>query len=190
MTVIITEQQYKRLNEIETKRKPSLGAGADHYIIPSSHNPNIVYKVGSPDIVKKWVPIFLQNPEFFPKIFKTTGQVKLDGMIFSYITIERLDTKTALDEWKMIDSICKKYLHKDFQKVVRYWNELDSSVEHDKNELSQLGGVIKKEYPKLYDAYQKFHYLIVSVYEIVPSADIHHNQFGYDKDGVLKCLDI
>ena len=190
MRIVITEQQYKRLSELETKPKPRLGAGADHYVVPSSHNPNIVYKVGNPEIVKKWVPIFLQSPEFFPKIFKTTGQVKLDNMIFSYITIERLDTKRALIEWKAIDAICEKYLNKSFQKVVRYWNELNNIAQQDRDDLVKLGQVIKKEYPNLYDNYQRFHYLIESVYEIVPGADIHHNQFGYDKEGVLKCLDI
>ena len=82
------------------------------------------------------------------------------------------------------------YLVDGIQKIVRYWNELYSSVEHDKNELVNLGQIIRTENPKLYDAYQRFHYLIESVYEIVPTADIHNNQFGYDKEGVLKCLDI
>jgi hypothetical protein len=190
MRIIISEEQYKRLGEIETKPKTRLGAGADHYVVPSSHNPNIVYKVGNPDIVKKWVPIFLQSPEFFPKIFKTTGKINVDGKTYSYITMEKLDTHRAKVEWSNIDDMCEKHLHKSFQKIVRYWNELYSSVEHDKNELVNLGQIIRTENPKLYDAYQRFHYLIESVYKIVPAADIHNNQFGYDKEGVLKCLDI
>jgi len=49
---------------------------------------------------------------------------------------------------------------------------------------------VKREAPHMYDKCVELFDLVVKIWEVVPEFDLHLFQFGYDKTGKLKCLDI
>ncbi len=170
--------------------KELIGKGSYHRVYPSKHNPNIVYKVGRTDVLEKWVYIFKENPSLFAKIYgdikKTKFPIKgFDNKVITmiemgYVTVEKLDTKKFVKIYNEIDLY---FVDNTFQ---YYLNRFDFFQDM----FYGVGEKINKDNPELFDKYVELLNLITSIYEIKPSADLHKNQFGYDSNGILKCLDI
>jgi len=181
------------LNEIVTREKKALGKGFNHKIYPHPTNPDLVYKVGQYHVMYDWVPVFKAHPDLFPKVY---GDIKSNMVTFtnyfgekekreaSWILVEKLDTKTFDDFFeelreidfgmmRPIDALLDVYLEGRYSDAVIGF--LDS---------------VKREAPYMYDRCVELFDLTAKVLEIAPDMDLHANQFGYDKDGKLKCLDI
>lgn len=193
MKIVISESQLNELitgefDEIKTVQKSRLGSGAFHMIYPSKKYPNIVYKIGEHRVVDRWFDVFSENPELFPKVYKR-GKMNVksfNGETFevSYVAIERLNTKKSEDEWDIIDNFCRKEIGESFDSLVVDFENSDTDIRYvfhlmrDQNEI------------ELSEIYQNYIMLVNVILEIFPRADLHKNQFGYDNNGVLKCLDI
>lgn len=174
------------INEMIAKQKDVIGKGAFHSIYPSIKNPDIVYKIGyNPDKMKLWVELFNEFPDLFPKTYGDIKSFKFDVKGFNgsvikkkmgyYIAVEKLDTKSFLNFWNQIDELC---VDNEFQHYLKYY---------DLDEMYNLAEKIK---PELLDQFIEFVNLVDTIYEIKPSADLHKDQFGIDKDNKIKCLDV
>ena len=178
------------INEMVTKEKILIGRGAFHSIYPSVNNPNIVYKVGyGADRMNSWVELFNEHPDLFPKTygviktFKFDVEKGIDGSVIKqktgyYIAVEKLNTKSFFRFWNQIDELC---IDKKFHHYLRYF---------DYGDMHNLGKRVKNIKPELLDQFIDFVNLVDTIYEIKPSADLHVDQFGIDKDGKIKCLDV
>lgn len=184
------------LNEIVTREKRALGKGLDHKIYPHPTNPDLVYKVGQYHVMDEWVPIFKAYPDIFPKVY---GDIKSNMITFkdslgnkvkreaSWILVEKLDAKTFnhfFEELDRIDNEIRPYSTLfDVYLKGRYSDEVMSFLD-----------IIKRVAPNMYDRCVELFDLTDKVLEATDKFnfgfDLHANQFGYDKTGKLKCLDI
>ena len=72
MKIILTEDQLRDvLSELTTKLKsPFSVEGSQHMIYDSKNNPNIVFKIGYPYFVDKWLDIFKKHHNIFQRYIK------------------------------------------------------------------------------------------------------------------------
>lgn len=180
------------LNEIVTREKKALGKGFYHKVYPHPTNPDLVYKVGEYHVMYDWVPVFKAHPDLFPKVY---GDIKSNVITFkdyfgkkvkreaSWILVEKLDTKTFNDLFEELDEVDLGM--STFSTIMniylkgRYSDEVMTFLDN-----------VKREAPHMYDRCVELFDLAVKIWEVEPNWDVHMNQFGYDKDGKLKCLDI
>jgi hypothetical protein len=190
-----------------TKEKELFGRGAYHKVFASKNNPNVLYKIGTDEMVGKWVEIFRKFPDLFPKVYRTgTMNVKLDDRILRmingeitvlnpgetvkarYVEIEKFDTKQALHQWDVINRTIMNFTDNEY-----HAQSLFSILDEDEGEdiIFNLAKYLKqnKEDFKL-QILEDFYNLLSKVYEIKPDADVHKGNFGVDADGHLKMLDI
>jgi hypothetical protein len=180
------------LNEIVTREKKSLGHGRYHKIYPHPTNPDVVYKVGLYHVMYEWVPVFKAHPDLFPKVY---GDIKSNVITVkryngekykkeaSWVLVEKLDTKTFndfIEELYEFD-LGTRPLAALFYVYLkgRYSDEVMTFLDN-----------VKREAPHMYDKCVELFDLVVKIWEVVPEFDLHLFQFGYDKTGKLKCLDI
>ena len=183
------------LSEIVTREKKRLGSGYYHFIYPHPTNPDLVYKVDYNNvIINNWVPVFKAHPELFPEVY---GDIKKTMMTFnlhfgekkrqevSYILVERLDTKTFGDFIKELYKINIDLGISPYGALINVYLKGRYS-----DEVMRFLDNVKRKAPHTYDKCIELFDLAVKIWEVVPDWDMHMNQFGYDKTGKLKCLDI
>ena len=181
--------------EEEIQQKPLFARGMEHQLYTSKSDPNVLFKVGYPDIIDRFVSICQSNNIFFPKIFKV-GDLTWNKSDFKYIKIEKLDTQKAIVEWD--------FLSETFEElgVIDY----DFNVFHDVGYMFRLA-LIDNEYRhevtiKIEKYNQKAHKIfidwlnfLIELNNIVEPirgnmVDIHKYNFAYDNSGNKKCIDI
>ena len=202
----------KGLDEATPVEKPEIGSGADHHIFPSKHNPNIVYKLGSEHAVDFWYDMFKNNPKIFPIVYKrgkTKMKLKKDKVVFQdntfvrlkagsvnpvdYVEMEKLDPKRAENEWRMLDSAIIDITEEqwDFQDYVLHFALFESSnMKPDYDLMTHVLDELKSDFPDEYRMMTRFLELIIEIKKINTHPDLPIYNFGYDKTGKLKCLDI
>jgi hypothetical protein len=206
----IIEMIQHDVDEIATKEKELVGKGAFHNVYPSNKNPNMVYKIGFDEDVNGWVDLFKSRPDIFPKVYGTgyvniklkkqvtnfswrTGEFKPitynpgDTVKVKYVGVERLNTEKAKQHWNSLANVVSVMSGKSLQ---TYLTSLGMDQEME-DEFLSIGEKIKETGNDfIYNIFVEFYNLIHSVYELKPVADVHVGNYGYDKDGNLKCLDI
>ena len=206
----IIEMIQHDVDEIATKEKELVGKGAFHNVYPSNKNPNMVYKIGFDEDVNGWVDLFKSRPDIFPKVYGTgyvniklkkqvtnfswrTGEFKPitynpgDTVKVKYVGVERLNTEKAKQHWNSLANVVSTMSGKSLQ---TYLTSLGMDEEMEEEFLS-LGERIKEMGNDfIYNIFVELYNLVHSVYELKPTADVHVGNYGYDKDGNLKCLDI
>ena len=175
------------------KIKPVLGGGADHRVFQSSTNPNVVFKAElRPGEVDKWYNLFTKNENIFAKTFKKTRVKDTNGKVLSAVVMEKLDTKPFIELWDNIEKINNSLQsnlpynkHIDLEKLVKSikqpeyakrWNDLIKNVKTQNTALSKK--------------VDEFNNMVNNLYKITTNPDIRKFNLGYDKNGVLKALDI
>lgn len=195
MKIIITEEQLRgMLSEMVTKRKdPFSMEGTQHKIYDSKKNPNIVFKVGHPDFVDNWLKIFKKHPQYFPNIYRV-GIVK-DRHEYKYVEMDKLNTKRVKDEWDemrflLIDAGLidedNSFLY-DISDVFRNCISDEGYDNYVMNRIQNVNGVYQ-----LFIKWLNFLHKLNSVVQPIKGSmlDIHDGNFGYDKQGNIKCFDI
>jgi hypothetical protein len=189
--------------------------GAEHEVYPVKHDPSKVFKVGDKDNVLKWTKLFKDHPEIFPVIYKvsplrqkintnfTSALAKIDDPY--YVELEKLDDKKAREEYENLKSeIYKSDVHtlygSKFERDDIYLDDVFRDCMKNEIFLKKVENLLKDE--PYYQLFLKWSSFLVKVNKIVaplkqaPGAtgtmiDIHSGKnFGYDKSGHLKCLDI
>lgn len=191
--------------EEEIKQKEMVGSGVDHDVYPSATNPNVVYKIGREETIDKWYEIFKNNPDIFPKTYrkgktkitaKTDRQIGIGDRYFelkagtvipvSYVELEKLDTKRAQFEWERLGVEIAEITEEAwvFQSYVIHY-----IIGGDKDMISYINQKIKEEAPQLLPSLERFLVIIDKLKQFTDDPDVHKHNFGYDKQGNLKCLD-
>ena len=189
----------QELDELATKLKPIFGHGWMHNIYTTGRYPDKLIKVEKqPGMVKRWYDIFSQYPNLFPIVYKK-GVLKLKnekGEIndINYVLIEKLETKPFVQLWMHIEQYLETF-NKEFghdrtllgmmhEHIMKVFSEEPSET------MDKFMELIKEKNSEDYIKFNMFINLVDQIVEIYPSADVHKNQFGYDVNGNLKCLDI
>lgn len=192
------------LKELNFQKKEILGSGGEHKVYSSSKFPDRLFKVGRKKSVEEWIEIFQSNPNLFPIVYKI-GQFKKNENLF-FVMIEKLDTKKAIDEWD--------YLHEKMEELdiiddddnglygtdlydiyINYGGSDGNSVKF--KIIEDILEKLKNYDNKAFNIFSKWFKLIKDCEKIKEKilgrptrTDAHKYNFGYSKDGKLKCLDI
>ena len=202
----------KGLDEATPVEKPELGSGADHHVFPVKHDQTKVFKLGSEHAVDFWYDMFKNHPSVFPMVYKrgkTKMKLKKDKVVFQdntfvrlkagsivpidYVEMEKLDPQRAENEWRMLDSAIIDITEEqwDFQDYVLHFALFESSnMKPDYALMTHVLDELKSDYPEEYRMITRYLDLIIEIKKINKHPDLHIHNFGYDKKGKLKCLDI
>jgi len=196
MKIILSESQLRGiLSELVIRGKePFSIEGTQHMIYDSKKNPNIVFKVGHPHFVDKWLPIFKKYPQYFPNIYRV-GIVK-DRHDYKYVEMDKLNTKRVKEEWsEMTLLLTDAGLIDEDNNFLYNINDVFINCildeEYDNRVISTIQNMDRGVY-QLFIKWLNFLHKLNSI--VVPikgsTLDIHDGNFGYDKQGKIKCFDI
>ena len=177
-------------------QKPMFARGVEHQIYLSKSDPNIVFKVGYPKSVDRFVSVFTSNPKYFPKIFKV-GDLMWEDKQLKYAKIEKLNTERVISEWDYITGKLDEIgiIDTDSNVLEDVSDIFKSAITEDSYSesyiISKLQQHDKKAYKLFIDWFNFLHH-VNSIVEPVKHRilDIHKYNFGYDSSGKMKCLDI
>ena len=176
------------------KLKPVLGLGKEHIVYESATFPNKIIKVElTPGTINKWYTIFNNRPDIFPKIYKTIQLVDKEGIKLTGVVMEKLNTSKFTKLWYEIES--EMYLFYKNSPTLDKEGSLEGIVKYIKEpkvkkQWEELLIYVKKEKPELSKSIDEFSKMVNELYKIKTNPDIRKYNFGYDNNGVLKCLDI
>jgi hypothetical protein len=176
------------LNELTFIQKDVYKDGTQHSIYKDHKDADKVYKVVKPehkDVSKQaydWIKVFRENPKYFPKVYKYTDRGA---------SVERLDANKAHKEFNEIQKALNKVMDRgwSFEGLLKDIAEGDYSTE----DLNKAGHYLLKEIPELALAFKRFTDLMLKIKNLNSpdyTLDAHAGNFGYDKQGNLKMLDI
>lgn len=187
MKDIIKKLLKETLDELSTKDKPLFGSGMYHRVFSTNKNPNVLYKVGSKNVVQNWVNIFKRYPQYFPKIYRVFP-LKKDPRYWS-VEIEKMDTKQAEMDLKRMDD----FLYSNANNF-ECDGEFISIHNFFKTECFQVlkEHINDKELLNLFEKWGKF---LSEAYPIIEDElndypDIHSGNVAYTESGDIKFIDI
>ena len=176
------------------KIKPVLGSGADHMVFQSATNPDLIFKaeqrIGEVD---KWYNLFKNNQNVFAKTLKKVKVKDSQGKLLSAVVMEKLNTGPFMSLWDNLE----KTLYQ-FQKNLPYNQRIDTLEYFAKNlnkpsflkKWNDFMKFAKSQNGSLNSKIEEFNSMVNKLYKISPNPDIRKFNLGYDKNGVLKALDI
>lgn len=176
------------LKEIKVQAKDPYAYGTEHNVYKNLKDSDKIFKVVNPDFndVSKqtydWIKIFKSHPDLFPKVFRSNDRGA---------EVEKLDAVGANRDFTEVEN----FLNAKFGKTA-FKELLFDIVENEsdyKQRINDYGQYLVKEDQKLASIFKKFISLMIKLQPInLPdeSVDIHTGNFGYDKSGKLKMIDI
>jgi hypothetical protein len=200
----------------EGRSRTELGSGVDHMVFTATDDSNIVYKLGPKIAIDYWFDDFKKNPNLFPKVYKrgrTTFKLKSEKSIptkkgyktfpvgtiipLDYVKLEKLDTERVQKEWDLLSDISEEireidgYEFLDFLIVYMTWRpENKERGWNDDATIDMFDTEMKKRGPQIYKLFKSYVDLVDNLKKVKSGVpDIHRYNFGYDKNGKLKCLD-
>lgn len=182
------------LSEIRTQKKDEFNHGMEHKIYASKSNPDRLFKVGD-EGVQYWVQIFRSNPNIFAEVYRTG---KLDKWNY-YAEIEKLETNRVLKEWQQIEDRLEELGIIDSEDGLygRDITDIYTNHGHDQKAIIEIAEKLKNYDRSSYELFLKYFKLFKDCEKSIEKfvghetlVDAHRYNFGYSKDGKLKCLDI
>ena len=188
--------QLKNVKDPNIQIKQIIGGGADHRVFFSKVNPNVIFKAEiRPGEVDQWFKTFNAHPDVFPKTFKKVKVKGENGEMLTAVVLEKLNTQTFELFWKQSEGTLAQ-----FEKVKNLAPSAQTSLESlakkiKKNpsyqkQWNEYIEFYKKTYPQLSKRVDEFNTIVEKLYRITPNPDIRKFNFGYNKTGSLKSLDI
>lgn len=181
------------LDEMHIKPKQVFNRGMEHEIYPSLKNPDILFKVGDLDIIDEWYEVFKSDSEIFPKVYKI-GKVPNKNVY--YVGLEKLDTNRFQKKWDDLELSMEDIGVLDVDRGETfsdlYMNE-GSDAQVFKDIAIKLVNHSRNDYNffvEFLTVIKKCEKAILKVMGKDTIVDVHKYNFGYSKDGKLKCLDI
>jgi hypothetical protein len=178
----------KSMNEVSINKKPVLGVGAFHNVYDLYGKDRVIKvprgNVGLDELKSggdgAWFNIFKSNPKFFPMVYKVTNK---------YVILEKLDVNRVKSDLKLIEDDIYVYFSDLIDDGYQITNILYGLLfSSDKKDRKMLKTVIDISSNKV--ILRKYLDLLKNVGKIIKNPDINDGNFGYDRSGNLKMLDI
>jgi hypothetical protein len=190
----------KIIKEISVDKKERMGRGSFHDVYPLKYDSDKVVKVprskdgyAASEYLESgsdsWFNIFKKYPQYFPEVYKITDK---------YIILEKLDTNRVKqdligmeDELVSISPTFSNMIEEINYGVTEVLDGLVMGKLSGINEdIKMLNMLIKKSYNK--DIFKRYIDLLLSIRgeRIRDFIDVNDGNFGYNKEGKLKMLDI
>jgi len=181
------------VNELKGKPKEMFNRGMEHTIFASETNPNILFKIGDLDVIEEWYEVFKSNPEAFAKVYRM-GKVPSENKY--YVVIEKLNSKKFEEDWDKLELALEDVGAVDVDKGENFTTLyiIDGT---SSEKFIEIGILLKNHDKSVYNFYIKLLDVIKkcekSQFEVLGKdslVDAHKYNFGYSKDGKLKCFDL
>lgn len=181
------------VREMQTKPKNAFNRGMEHEIYSSLKNPDMLFKVGELDVINEWYEVFKSDPQIFPVVYRI-GKIPVKNVY--YVGLEKLDTDKFQQKWNQLELSLEEIGALDVDRGETfsdlYMNEgLDAEV------FKQIAKNLVNKDRNSYNFFVEFLTVIKkcerAIYKVMGKdtiVDVHKYNFGYSKDGKLKCLDI
>jgi len=180
------------LEEIGREKQP-FGQGIEHQIFSSPNKPDVIFKVGEWDVINEWYDVFKSDPTIFPKVYRIG---RLPNKEYYYVELEKLNTEKFEDNWDDLELDLEELGILDVDRGESF-TDLYTYEGSSASVFTDIGKKLSKHNPELY----KFYIELLTVIkksektqnEILRKdtlVDAHKYNFGYSKDGKIKCLDI
>jgi hypothetical protein len=183
----------KNVKNPNIKIKPIFGGGADHRIFQSITQPDKIIKVElRPGEIDKWYDMFNKYPKLFAKTFNKTNVKNVDGSLLSAVILEKLDVVPFTQLWDNMESLLIKVERKTpGSPMVGLESTLKNlNTPAFKNVWNNFLKYIKQNEPSMMNKVNELNKMVGELYRVTPKPDIRKLNFGYDKNGFLKALDI
>jgi hypothetical protein len=171
------------------KVKPVLGGGKDHRVFQSAIHPDRVIKAEvRPGEVDKWYDIFSNNQKIFAKPFSKTKIKNTDGTMLSAVVMEKLNTLPFTNMWDTMEKLLIKMPGNTYSTLEYVAKNIRTPIV--KKTWDNLAKYIKQQDPSIASKVDEFYKMVDELYKLTPKPDIRQFNFGYNKEGILKALDI
>jgi hypothetical protein len=171
------------------KVKPVLGGGKDHRVFQSAIHPDRVIKAEvRPGEVDKWYDIFSNNQKIFAKPFSKTKIKNTDGTMLSAVVMEKLNTLPFTNMWDTMEELLIKMPGNTYSTLEYVAKNIRTPIV--KKTWDNLAKYIKQQDPSMASKVDEFYKMVDELYKLTPKPDIRQFNFGYNKEGILKALDI
>ncbi len=159
---------FCKLNELNIIHKEPYGKGSFNRIFDLKSDTNKIIKIGK-DAIEHGI-LFQKFPDFFPIVYKISPP---SGKKNGYIILEKLDDKKAKNDFNEFINKDRGYIHN--------WG-INTFI--NDNEYNELKERITTNFGK--NMLNRIREIVIHI----NMKDIHSGNFGYDKNGILKALDI
>jgi hypothetical protein len=171
------------------KIKPVLGGGRDHRVFQSAVHPDRVIKAElRAGEVDKWYDIFVKNERLFAKTFSKTKVRNTDGTMLSAVVMEKLNTVPFTGMWGTMEKLLLNMPSNTYSTLEYVAKNLKNPG--TRKTWNDLLTYVKQQEPSIATKVDEFYKMVDELYKITPNPDIRQFNFGYNKTGVLKVLDI
>lgn len=179
----------KNVKSPTIKVKPVLGGGRDHRVFQSAIHPDRVIKAElRPGEVDKWYDVFNNNQKIFAKPFSKTKIKNTDGTMLSAVVMEKLNTLPFTNMWDSMEKLLMKMPGNTYSTLEYVVKNIGNPIV--KKTWDNLAKYIKQQDPSIASKVDEFYKMVDELYKITPKPDIRQFNFGYNKEGILKALDI
>jgi hypothetical protein len=181
------------IHELGTREKEVFNRGMEHQIFASKSNPNVLFKVGHKDTVDEWYEVFKSDSEIFPKVFRAG---KMQDEDIYYVELEKFDTKKFEDDWDNLELALEDIGAIDVDRGETF-ADLYINEGSDASVFVEIGKKLLNHNKESYNFFINFLKTIKSCEKAIlrvkgkdTIVDTHKYNFGYGKDGKIKCLDL
>jgi hypothetical protein len=183
----------KNVKNPNIRIKPVLGGGRDHRIFQSTiHADQVIKAEIRPGEVNLWYNTFKKYPKIFVNVIKKSKVKGTDGVLMDAVVLEKLNTEPFVNLWNNMESLLIKM---ERQTPGSPMTGLESTLKNIqnpafKNVWNKFLTYVKQNNPAMFSKVNELNVMVGELYKITPKPDIRQLNFGYDKNGILKALDL
>jgi hypothetical protein len=183
----------KNVKNPNIRIKPVLGGGRDHRIFQSAiHADQVIKAEIRPGEVNLWYNTFKKYPKIFVNVIKKSKVKGTDGTLMDAVVLEKLNTEPFVNLWNNMESLLIKM---ERQTPGSPMTGLESTLKNIqnpafKNVWNKFLTYVKQNNPAIFSKVNELNVMVGELYKITPKPDIRQLNFGYDKNGILKALDL
>ena len=183
----------KNVKNPNIRIKPVLGGGRDHRIFQSAiHADQVIKAEIRPGEVNLWYNTFKKYPKIFVNVIKKSKVKGTDGTLMDAVVLEKLNTEPFVNLWNNMESLLIKM---ERQTPGSPMTGLESTLKNIqnpafKNVWNKFLTYVKQNNPAMFSKVNELNVMVGELYKITPKPDIRQLNFGYDKNGILKALDL
>jgi hypothetical protein len=183
----------KNVKNPNIRIKPVLGGGRDHRIFQSTiHADQVIKAEIRPGEVNLWYNTFKKYPKIFVNVIKKSKVKGTDGTLMDAVVLEKLNTEPFVNLWNNMESLLIKM---ERQTPGSPMTGLESTLKNIqnpafKNVWNKFLTYVKQNNPAMFSKVNELNVMVGELYKITPKPDIRQLNFGYDKNGILKALDL
>jgi len=183
----------KNVKNPNIRIKPVLGGGRDHRIFQSAiHADQVIKAEIRPGEVNLWYDTFKKYPKIFVNVIKKSKVKGTDGVLMDAVVLEKLNTEPFVNLWNNMESLLIKM---ERQTPGSPMTGLESTLKNIqnpafKNVWNKFLTYVKQNNPAIFSKVNELNVMVGELYKITPKPDIRQLNFGYDKNGILKALDL